>query len=94
LQRLGFCFDILAVNPNFHHQQCEKVTDVLNDEWHLEGAGMQANDGLLYPNKIPSDFQGCPFKIPMSHHELPEVSQEIAFSKGYNFTPIIPFKQN
>jgi hypothetical protein len=65
---------------------------VLINEWGLEGEGMPANDGLSYPNKIPSDFQGCPFKISMSYHELPEVSHVTAFPKGYNFTPIIPFE--
>jgi len=35
----------MAVNTNFHHQQCEDVTDVLINEWRLEGAGMQTNDG-------------------------------------------------
>jgi len=89
---MGFCFDIIAVNPKFHHQKCEDVTDVLINEWRLEGEGMLANDGLLYPSKIPSDFQECPFKISMSHHKLPEVSNMTAFSKRYNFTPIIPFK--
>ena len=65
---------------------------MLLNEWSLEGEGMLANDGLLYPNKIPSDFQGYLFKISMSHRELHKVSQVTAFSKGYNFTPIIPFK--
>jgi len=42
--------------------------------------------------KFLAIFQGCPFKISMSYHELPEVSPMTAFSKGYNFTPIIQFK--
>jgi hypothetical protein len=65
---------------------------MLINEWRLEGEGMLANNGLLYPNKIPSDFQGCLFKISTSHRVLHEVSHVTAFSKGYNFTPKIPFK--
>jgi hypothetical protein len=92
LRRTGFCFDIIAVNPNFHYQQCENITDVLINEWCLEGEEMMPSDGLLYPNKIPSDFQGCLFKISMSHRPFLEVSHVTAFSKEYNFAPIIPFK--
>ena len=88
---MGFCFDIIAVNPKFHHQKCEDVTDVLINEWRLEGEGMLANDGLLYPYKIPSDFQECPFKISMSHCKLPEVSHMTAFSKRPEAPKIRPF---
>jgi hypothetical protein len=57
------------------------------NEWHLEGEGMLVNDGLLYPNKIPSNFQGYAFKISKPHCKIPKVSHVNTFSKGYNFTP-------
>ena len=60
---------------------------MLINEWRLEGEGMLANDGLLYPYKITSDFQGYPFKISTSHREHPEVSHVTAFSG--RFHPVI-----
>ncbi|GFG36829.1 hypothetical protein Cfor_09710 [Coptotermes formosanus] len=93
LVRLDTVFHLYTWFPYQPNEQCDDVTDVvLINEWNLEGEGKLVNNGPLYPHKIPSDFQGCPFKVSMPHHAVVEVPYVIAFSKLYNVTPIIQFK--
>jgi hypothetical protein len=63
LVQLDTVFHMYTWFPYQSRQQYEDATDVvLINQWGLQGEGKLVNDELLYPNKIPSDLQGCPFK--------------------------------
>jgi hypothetical protein len=95
LIQLDEVFQLYTWFPYQSRQKCDDVTEVvLMNEWSLEVEGMLVSDRFLYPNKIPGDFQGCPFKVSMPHPNVPELPHVITFSKLYNFTPIIQFKHS
>jgi hypothetical protein len=92
LVQLNRMFELYTWFPYQSYQHCDSISDVLTNEWSLEREGKFINDGQLFPNKLPNDFRGCPFKISVPHSATPEVPYINAFSKRHNITAITQFK--
>jgi hypothetical protein len=93
LVQLDAVFHLYTWFPYQSYQHCDSITDVvLINQWSLDGEGRFMSDRLLYPNKFPNNFHGCPLKISVPHYGILEVPYVIAFCKFHNLTAVIQFK--
>lgn len=66
---------------------CADVEDVeLLNQWTWEKGGEFLSSELLFPNKIPKNFKGCPIKAVTPYYKTFEARYLPEFLKGLNFT--------